>query len=58
MTGVAPVNVHTLEVQTPSAVALSRSASPLGGCPVPLCMSVLRRVHVRSKEAVCGVWCA
>ena len=50
VTGFAPVNVHALEVKTPSAVALSRSAAPLSGCPVPLCMLVLRCVHAASKE--------
>ena len=50
-TSVAPVNVRALEVLTPSAVALSRSAVPLGGCLVSLYVPVLCCVGVASKEA-------
>ena len=34
--GVAPLNVRALEVLAPSAVAFSRSATPVNWCPVSL----------------------
>ena len=58
---VAPVNVRAMEVSNPSAVALSQSVVPLGGCPVSLYVLVLCCAGVASKEAkaprvVCWVY--
>ena len=44
-------SVALVNVRAPSAVALPRSAVPLGECPVPLCVLVLCCMYAASKEA-------